>query len=93
MAEAGGVASSAPDAGLNGWAKYTDPETDAKFYYNKETDETTWQRPLGFATPRESDLVERGQASWAKYFDEASGREYYFNSVTNERSWLPPGQR
>ncbi len=30
----------------NGWAMYTDTKTQRKYFYNKETDESTWNMPL-----------------------------------------------
>jgi len=40
-----------PEENLNGgWKKYTDPATNAVYYYNEQTDESTYGRPTGFST-------------------------------------------
>jgi hypothetical protein len=34
----------------NGWVKYTDPESGWPYYYNEQTEESSYDRPEGFAT-------------------------------------------
>ena len=40
-----------PAEKLNGgWEKYKDPDSGFDYYYNPATDESTYERPLGFST-------------------------------------------
>ena len=70
------------------WSKYWDDEANCEFYYNEKTQESTYERPLNFETPRPADgqiAIDTGDgsgSSWAKYWDDASQREFYYNEVT-----------
>ncbi|XP_024006022.1 pre-mRNA-processing protein 40A isoform X3 [Eutrema salsugineum] len=57
-----------------------------KYYYNKQTKQSSWEKPLELMTP-----LERADAStvW-KEFTTAEGRKYYYNKVTKESKWTIP---
>ncbi|KAL1194306.1 Pre-mRNA-processing protein 40A [Cardamine amara subsp. amara] len=57
-----------------------------KYYYNKRTKQSSWEKPLELMTP-----LERADAStvW-KEFTTAEGRKYYYNKVTKESKWTIP---
>ncbi|CAL0300387.1 unnamed protein product [Lupinus luteus] len=59
---------------------------DARFYYNKKTKLSSWEKPYELMT-----LVERVDAStnWKQY-SSPDGRKYYYNKVTKESKWLIP---
>ncbi|GMI36069.1 hypothetical protein TrCOL_g3750 [Triparma columacea] len=57
-----------PTEVLNGgWEKYQDPETGYDYWWNADTDESTYDRPVGFETVRgnpHSLLKREGQPLW-----------------------------
>lgn len=79
-----------------GWQAFVDEATQATFYYNKVTGESTWVPPREFgvgASSYLSDEIDSGAASslhddqWVTCIDPANGMPYYANLVTNETSW------
>ncbi|KAF9621522.1 hypothetical protein IFM89_022540, partial [Coptis chinensis] len=57
-----------------------------RYYYNKKTRESSWEKPLELMTP-----IERADAStvW-KEFTTPDGRMYYYNKVTKQSKWTIP---
>ncbi|XP_078442394.1 pre-mRNA-processing protein 40A [Wolffia australiana] len=57
-----------------------------RYYYNKKTQQSTWEKPLELMTP-----IERADAStvW-KEFTTPDGRKYYYNKVTKQSKWTIP---
>ncbi|KAI4298591.1 hypothetical protein L6164_032131 [Bauhinia variegata] len=57
-----------------------------RFYYNKKTKVSTWEKPYELMTP-----IERADAStnWKEYVS-PDGRKYYYNKVTKESKWSIP---
>ncbi|XVF01408.1 hypothetical protein REPUB_Repub04eG0086800 [Reevesia pubescens] len=57
-----------------------------RYYYNKKTRQSSWEKPLELMTP-----IERADAStnW-KEFTSPDGRKYYHNKVTNQSTWSIP---
>ncbi|XP_022941011.1 pre-mRNA-processing protein 40A-like [Cucurbita moschata] len=57
-----------------------------RYYYNKKTKQSSWEKPLELMTP-----LERADAStvW-KEFTSPYGRKYYYNKVTKESKWTMP---
>ncbi|KAA0064467.1 pre-mRNA-processing protein 40A [Cucumis melo var. makuwa] len=57
-----------------------------RYYYNKKTKQSSWEKPLELMTP-----LERADAStvW-KEFTAPDGRKYYYNKVTKESKWTMP---
>ncbi|KAM1031140.1 hypothetical protein ACFX2C_034971 [Malus domestica] len=67
------------------WREHTSADG-RKFYYNRRTALSTWEKPLELMTP-----MERADAStnW-KEFTSPDGRKYYYNKVTKESRWTMP---
>ncbi|CAA7403919.1 unnamed protein product [Spirodela intermedia] len=59
-----------------------------RYYYNKKTRQSTWEKPLELMTP-----IERADAStvW-KEFTTPDGRKYYYNKVTKQSKWTIPDE-
>lgn len=57
------------------------------YYYNKETKETTWEKPRELYTA-EDELLEK--SSWKKYFSKETKRYYYYNVETKKTTWNFP---
>ncbi|XP_057977866.1 pre-mRNA-processing protein 40A-like isoform X2 [Malania oleifera] len=59
-----------------------------RYYYNKKTRQSTWEKPLELMTP-----IERADAStdWKEYRS-PDGRKYYFNKVTKQSKWTIPDE-
>ncbi|XP_023644835.1 pre-mRNA-processing protein 40A isoform X1 [Capsella rubella] len=67
------------------WQEHTSADG-RKYYYNKQTKQSSWEKPLELMTP-----LERADAStvW-KEFTTADGKKYYYNKVTKESKWTIP---
>ncbi|KAM7520910.1 hypothetical protein LguiB_019872 [Lonicera macranthoides] len=57
-----------------------------RYYYNKKTKQSSWEKPLELMTP-----LERADAStvW-KEFTTPEGRKYYYNKDTKQSKWIIP---
>ncbi|XP_027363511.1 pre-mRNA-processing protein 40A-like isoform X2 [Abrus precatorius] len=71
--------------GSTDWIEHTSA-TGRKFYYNKKTKVSSWEKPFELMTP-----IERVDAStnWKEYTS-PDGRKYYYNKVTKESKWSIP---
>ncbi|KAG2634511.1 pre-mRNA-processing protein 40A-like isoform X1 [Panicum virgatum] len=69
------------------WQEHTAAEG-KKYYYNKKTRQSSWEKPVELMTP-----MERADAStkW-KEFTTPEGRKYYFNKVTKQSKWTIPDE-
>ncbi|PWZ32690.1 hypothetical protein Zm00014a_004334 [Zea mays] len=69
------------------WQEHTAAEG-KKYYYNKKTRQSSWEKPVELMTP-----LERADASteW-KEFTTPEGRKYYFNKVTKQSKWTIPDE-
>jgi pre-mRNA-processing factor 40 len=67
------------------WQEHTSADG-RKYYYNKRTKQSNWEKPLELMTP-----LERADAStvW-KEFTTPEGKKYYYNKVTKESKWTIP---
>lgn len=59
-----------------------------RYYYNKITKQSCWEKPLELMTP-----LEKADAStvW-KEFTTAEGRKYYYNKITKQSKWSIPDE-
>eukprot|EP00536_Pseudo-nitzschia_multiseries_P014039 jgi/Psemu1/213597/e_gw1.649.22.1 len=78
-----------------GWEKVQDPTTGNIYYFNKETQETSWEKPTKEVSEafREEEKVlssEEQHEDWAETLDPSSGKTYYYNAKTGETSWEKP---
>ncbi|GMJ03491.1 pre-mRNA-processing protein 40A [Hibiscus trionum] len=67
------------------WIEHTSANG-RRYYYNKKTRLSSWEKPLELMTP-----IERADAStsWKEYTS-PDGRKYYYNKVTNLSTWSIP---
>ncbi|XWS14822.1 hypothetical protein CRYUN_Cryun35bG0041600 [Craigia yunnanensis] len=67
------------------WQDHTSADG-RRYYYNKKTRQSSWEKPLELMTP-----IERADAStvW-KEFTTPEGRTYYYNKVTKQSKWTIP---
>nr|DAD48228.1 TPA_asm: hypothetical protein HUJ06_018165 [Nelumbo nucifera] len=67
------------------WQEHTSPDG-RRYYYNKKTRQSSWEKPLELMTP-----IERADAStvW-KEFTTPEGRKYYYSKVTKQSKWTMP---
>ncbi|CAK7330229.1 unnamed protein product [Dovyalis caffra] len=70
---------------LTEWKEHTSANG-RRFYYNKRTKQSSWEKPFELMTP-----IERADAStdW-KEFTSPDGRKYYYNKVTKQSKWEIP---
>ncbi|KAF0919608.1 hypothetical protein E2562_030724 [Oryza meyeriana var. granulata] len=69
------------------WQEHTSADG-KKYYYNKKTRQSSWEKPAELMTP-----LERADASteW-KEFTTQEGRKYYYNKVTKQSKWTIPDE-
>ncbi|XP_031281383.1 pre-mRNA-processing protein 40A [Pistacia vera] len=67
------------------WQEHTASDG-RRYYYNKRTKQSSWEKPLELMTP-----IERADAStvW-KEFTTQEGKKYYYNKVTKQSKWSIP---
>ncbi|KAI4978761.1 hypothetical protein ZWY2020_015514 [Hordeum vulgare] len=58
-----------------------------KYYYNKRTKQSSWEKPAELMTP-----LERLAFNEWKEFTTAEGRKYYYNKVTKQSKWSIPDE-
>jgi len=88
--------------GVEKWAAALDEASGKTYYYNEETQETTWVKPEGFVeepakkptfsyhskeTLKKTDSTE---GEWKVATDKFSGKPYYFNTLTLQTTWTKP---
>ncbi|XP_071935640.1 pre-mRNA-processing protein 40A-like isoform X1 [Coffea arabica] len=69
------------------WIEHT-ARNGKKYYYNRLTRLSTWEKPLALMTP-----IERADAStdWREYTS-PDGRKYYYNRVAKQSKWRIPDE-
>ena len=85
------------------WKELTDQASGKTYYVNKETRETTWQKPPGFsgggaskpAAPKKSAAAAAkaaagGGQQWVAKLDAGSGKTYYYDKASRETTWKKP---
>jgi len=88
----------------NLWTVYYDPITSRHFFYNRETNSSTWTIPqelmLAATSKTKNDkpdyvrvtsfLNSRHVGPWELLLDKNLKQVYYYNKSTSESRWLPP---
>jgi len=82
----------APIAGIlpnskQAWSEYT-ADNGKKYYHNKVTGVTTWDKPLELKTVAE---IAATPTTWKEHIAD-SGRKYYYNTITRESVWDEPAE-
>ncbi|KAF4133729.1 WW domain-containing protein [Phytophthora infestans] len=75
------------------WIKYFDETQGVHYYYNIRTQESTFDRPATYATPRISPstaVSSANQEGWEKHVDPHSRYPYYYNRLTMESVFARP---
>jgi hypothetical protein len=70
------------------WEAVADPSTHKTYYWNKSTNETTWERPA--ADPSAGVTDESLPPGWIKVIHSATQQEYFIHQATNEKRWTRP---
>ena len=83
-----------PELGvIGGWATHRTAEG-REYYYNKETNTTTWEKPDVLKAAEEKGAAVSAAvatSSW-KEFSDASGKKYYHNTKTKQTQWTMPDE-
>jgi len=91
----GAAAKKACEDLLPGWSPVVDDESGQTFYWNKETDETTWEVPLRREETKKVKKVKpkkpEGAGDWTTVLDD-SGEYFYWNERTGDTSWDEPAE-
>ncbi|CAN0920829.1 Pre-mRNA-processing protein 40A [Linum grandiflorum] len=68
------------------WIEHVSGATGRRYYYNKKTKTSSWEKPFELMTP-----IERADAStdWQEVTS-PDGRKYYYNKVTKQSKWEIP---
>lgn len=79
------------------WERYVDADTGREWFYNKDTEASSYSPPSAFQPVMASDgsesaLSEQQLASgeWSKHYDDAQSAAYYYNSRTLESTFARP---
>eukprot|EP01097_Dermamoeba_algensis_P006001 TRINITY_DN3780_c0_g1_i2.p1 TRINITY_DN3780_c0_g1~~TRINITY_DN3780_c0_g1_i2.p1 ORF type:complete len:755 (-),score=262.22 TRINITY_DN3780_c0_g1_i2:188-2452(-) len=83
-----GHATSGPTIG--DWTEYTTP-AGKKYYYNKATKVSVWDKPNEFKTAKEKEVEKSPSCPWKEYVAD-SKKKYYYNSLTRESTWEMPDE-
>ncbi|XP_074564477.1 uncharacterized protein LOC141821011 [Curcuma longa] len=81
------VQSNSTEQASSDWQEHTVADG-KRYYYNKKTRQSVWEKPLELMTP-----IERADAStdW-KEFTTSDGRKYYYNKATKQSKWTIPDE-
>merc|ERR1712039_198101 len=72
---------------LAGWEEHVDESSGYLFYYNTETNETTWIRPTPPAQPSDGSRLPPG---WQEIWNEEAKQPYYCDPQSGRSQWHPP---
>ena len=68
------------------WQKFWDEENESEFYYNNVTEESVFERPAEYVSPRATAEPEKVQ----KYWDEDTQQEMFYDPATGTSSFERP---
>lgn len=71
-----------PQNTLQHWEEYVDDESQLKWYYNRKTKESTYERPLVY--------LEEDGPEWVKYYDPNTHYDFYHNTRNGNTQFERP---
>ena len=83
----------APAAAADAWTAHVDPASGKTYYYNAQTQATSWEKPATVQVQAAAEAARAVQARadpWDAHVDAASGKNYYVNRLTQETAWVKP---
>ncbi len=74
------------------WIKIHDPQSKADYWFNTETEESSWDPPEGTEEHKKQQEEKAASAIpvWVKLYDPSSIAYYYSNNYTHEAVWEKP---
>ena len=74
------------------WIKIYDPQSKADYWFNNETQESSWDPPEGTEEykKQQEEKAEKNLPVWVKIYDPHSIAYYYSNNYTHEAVWEEP---
>ena len=81
-----------PRVGFAQWCEYVSEEG-TPYYHNKETNETTWEKPIQEIIVQTSQQGSRQSYPYPHLWREVKNNEgppYYFNPALNQTQWEAP---
>eukprot|EP01036_Dinobryon_divergens_P053461 gene53461-71465_t len=75
------------------WEEVKDKASGDTYYWNKQTNETSWERPNTLESPvvDNSDLnVDALPAGWVEVVHSSTLQKYYIHQATGEKRWTKP---
>ena len=83
------------------WKNATDPGSGRTYYYHELTEETRWEKPLGYTESTKIETITTKSSGdddddylffhWKYATDPCSGRTYYYHELTQVTQWEKPG--
>eukprot|EP01113_Clastostelium_recurvatum_P018950 TRINITY_DN2232_c0_g1_i8.p1 TRINITY_DN2232_c0_g1~~TRINITY_DN2232_c0_g1_i8.p1 ORF type:complete len:746 (-),score=239.67 TRINITY_DN2232_c0_g1_i8:78-2294(-) len=70
------------------WSEATSDDG-RKYYFNKLTRVTTWEKPNELKTPEELAI---SSSPWKEYTNAETGKKYYYNHITQKSAWEMPSE-
>ena len=74
-----------PQQSSNQWEQYLDEETNIYFYFNRNTSESTYTKPLECYKPTpDCQPYELREGGWVKYWDEETSRFFWYSDLLGQ---------
>ncbi|OQR99179.1 hypothetical protein THRCLA_06576 [Thraustotheca clavata] len=87
-------------SGTSAWVRHLDADSNMSYYYNKETGETSWKKPVGLdeesggekasKEAKNEPQVDDDGCMWIKYIDPTTNKPYYSDMNSGKTQWEAP---